>query len=123
MRALSILLVALLALIQYPLWLGKGSWLRVWELDRQLSIQRQANHKHELRNSALESDVRDLKLGFVAIEEIARYELGMVRSDEIFVQFNTPRLDNPVPSKPREGLGSLTPNGVTMAESATALHR
>lgn len=123
MRALSILLVALLALIQYPLWLGKGSWLRVWELDRQLSIQRQANHKHELRNSALESDVRDLKLGFVAIEEIARYELGMVRSDEIFVQFNTPRLGNPVPSKPREGLGSLTPNGVTMAESATALHR
>lgn len=124
MRALSILLIALLALLQYPLWLGKGSWLRVWELDRQLSIQRAANHKHELRNAALESDVGDLKQGYVAIEEIARYELGMVRSDEIFVQFNTPGIENPLPPKPRDGHGKNEHgSGASLAESASAAHR
>jgi cell division protein FtsB len=124
MRALSIFLIALLALLQYPLWLGKGSWLRVWELDRQLSIQRAANHKHELRNAALESDVGDLKQGYVAIEEIARYELGMIRSDEIFVQFNATGMEKPVPVKPIEGHGKNEQgSGVSLAESATAAHR
>ena len=39
MRTLGVVLALLLVLIQYPLWLGKGGWLRVWELDRQLSAQ------------------------------------------------------------------------------------
>jgi cell division protein FtsB len=79
-----LLLVALLALMQYPLWLGKGSWLRVWDLDRQLRAQKETNRKLELRNAAVEADVRDLKQGLEAIEERARYELGMAKSDEVF---------------------------------------
>jgi cell division protein FtsB len=88
MRWLPITLAALLILIQYPLWLGKGGWLRVWELDRQLEVHRQANHRLEQRNTALEGEVRDLNQGLLAIEERARYELGMVRPDELFVQIN-----------------------------------
>ncbi|MCX7204300.1 MAG: cell division protein FtsB, partial [Burkholderiales bacterium] len=30
MRLLTLALLALLVLIQYPLWLGKGGWMRVW---------------------------------------------------------------------------------------------
>ena len=86
MRALSIVLVALLALIQYPLWLGKGGWLRVWELDRQLAAQERTNEGLRARNVALQEEVRDLRDGKHAVEERARYELGMVRPDEIFVQ-------------------------------------
>lgn len=86
MRLLPLLLVALIAAIQYPLWLGKGSWLRVWEVDRQLQVQRDTNQKLETRNAALDAEVRDLKQGLEAIEERARSELGMIKQDEIFVQ-------------------------------------
>jgi len=85
-KHLSQLLVALLVLVQYPLWIGKGGWLRVWELDRQVQIQRAENQRLVQRNNALEADVRDLQVGTVSIEERARYELGMVKAGEIFVQ-------------------------------------
>jgi cell division protein FtsB len=90
MRLFTLVLVALLAVIQYPLWLGKGGWLRVWDLDRQLSAQNRTNEKLVSRNSALEGEVHDLKQATIAIEERARYELGMMRSDEIFVQVSEP---------------------------------
>ena len=88
MKLLGLVLVTLLALIQYPLWLGQGSWLRVWELDRQLGLQQEVNAGKRMRNEGLEAEAADLKEGTVAIEERARYELGMVKRDEIFVQFN-----------------------------------
>lgn len=86
MRWLTLALVALLVLLQYPLWLGKGGWLKVWDYDRQLSQQKEANRKLEVRNTGLDAEVRDLKQGYEAIEERARYELGMIRQDEVFVQ-------------------------------------
>ena len=86
MRWLAVALVGLLALIQYPLWIGKGGWLRVWEVDRQLQLQREASKKLEVRNAGLDAEVRDLKTGYDAIEERARYELGMIKQDEVFVQ-------------------------------------
>jgi len=86
MKILAAILGALIVLIQYPLWLGKGSWLRAWEVERQVSLQRDKNAQLEARNAALEAEVRDLKQGTEAIEERARYELGMVRRDEIFFQ-------------------------------------
>lgn len=86
MRWLSVALIALLLLLQYPLWLGKGGWLRVWEADRQLQQQKAGNSRLEMRNAGLDAEVRDLKQGYDAIEERARFELGMIRQDEAFVQ-------------------------------------
>jgi len=86
MSRLTWLLVVLIALLQYPLWLGKGGWLRVWDTSRQLEAQREVNQKLEDRNAALDAEVRDLKSGFDAIEERARFELGMIKNGEIFVQ-------------------------------------
>jgi cell division protein FtsB len=86
MRILSIVFAALIVLLQYPLWLGKGGWLRVWEIDRQVSAQKDDNTRLRVRNDALDAEVRDLKQGYDAIEERARYELGMIRQDEIFFQ-------------------------------------
>ena len=82
----TLVLVALIALLQSPLWLGKGGWLRVWDHERQLQAQREATQKLEQRNAALDAEVRDLKSGTEAIEERARYELGMIREGEVFVQ-------------------------------------
>ena len=86
MRLLALVLAALIVLIQYPLWLGKGSWLRVWEVDQQIRAQREINQKLQSRNAALDAEVRDLKQGLEAIEERARSELGMVKQDEVFFQ-------------------------------------
>ncbi len=99
MKFLTFALVALIALVQYPLWLGKGSWLRVWEVDRQLRVQRETNQRLALRNSALDAEVRDLKQGLDAIEERARSELGMIRRDEIFFQLPDER-QGPKPPQP-----------------------
>ena len=86
MKILAGILGALIVLIQYPLWLGKGGWLRAWEMDRQLEVQRGKNRQLEVRNAGLGAEVRDLKQGTEAIEERARYEMGMIRNDEIFYQ-------------------------------------
>jgi len=86
MRALAFTLAALLLLIQYPLWLGKGGWVRAWDIDGQLASQKVRNDALQARNEALDAEVRDLKQGLEAIEERARFELGMVRQDEVFFQ-------------------------------------
>lgn len=102
MRVLAVVLAALLVAIQYPLWLGKGGWVRVWEIDRQLAAQKGKNAELAARNAALDAEVRDLKEGLDAIEERARYELGMVRQDEIFFQIvkpGTARAGEPAPAR------------------------
>ncbi|MBL0355199.1 MAG: cell division protein FtsB [Candidatus Dechloromonas phosphoritropha] len=86
MRWLTVGLLALVAMLQYPLWLGKGGWLKVWDYDRQLEQQKEVTKKLEIRNAGLDAEVRDLKQGYDAIEERARFELGMIRQDESFVQ-------------------------------------
>lgn len=86
MRLILIVLTVLLVLIQYPLWLGKGGWLRVWDLSRQLDAALEKEQELRLRNEKLAGEVQDLKEGTGAVEERARYELGMVKDGEIFVQ-------------------------------------
>lgn len=86
LRWLTLILAGLIAVLQYPLWLGKGSWLKAWEVDQELSKQRQENTRLKARNSSLEAEVKDLKTGYGAIEERARSELGMLKQDEIFFQ-------------------------------------
>ena len=90
MRALTLILVILIAALQYPLWLGKGSWLKVWELNQKVAEQQAANAVLKARNDSLDAEVRDLKTGYAAIEERARSELGMIKQDEVFYQVMEP---------------------------------
>lgn len=85
MKVLSLVLVAFIVLLQYPLWLGKGSWLKVREVGQQIRTQHEINQELQIRNAALDAEVRDLKQGHEAIEERARSELGMIRKEEVFV--------------------------------------
>ena len=86
MRLITLGLVFLLLLIQWPLWLGKGGWMRVSELQSQVSAAQTRVEELKARNAKLESEVRDLKDGTGAVEERARYELSMIKQNEIFVQ-------------------------------------
>ena len=90
MRWLTAAFAALLVVIQYPLWIGKGGWFRVSELEKQVQAQLDTNLKLKTRNDALRADVKDLQTGTEAIEERARAELGMVKSDETYVQVIDP---------------------------------
>jgi len=112
MKALTLIFVVLIVLLQYPLWLGKGSWLRVWDLSRQISQEQEKNNILKARNETLDAEVRDLKSGRAAIEERARTELGMVKKDEVFYQV----LENTVPI----GANPLNPK-VTATEMPKAL--
>ena len=96
MRLVTVVLIVLLGLIQYPLWWGHGGWLRVQELERQLADQNQKNADLTQRNDRLAGEVQDLEQGTDASEERARYELGMIKSSEIFVQFVAP--NQPIPN-------------------------
>lgn len=104
MRLITLSLVALLLLIQFPLWLGKGGWLRVWDLDNQVAAAQKKNDELKARNAKLNSEVRDLRDGTGAVEERARYELGMIKEGELFIQILEPNgkpvaPPSPVPQK------------------------
>jgi cell division protein FtsB len=86
MRLITLALAALLILIQFPLWIGKGGWLRVADLRTQVDQAQAKNSELIARNAKLDSEVRDLKDGTGAVEERARFELGMVKQNEIFIQ-------------------------------------
>jgi len=86
MRLITLILAALLVLIQIPLWVGKGGWLRVGELETQVANAQKRSDELKARNAKLESEVRDLKDGMGAVEERARFELGMIKQNEIFIQ-------------------------------------
>ena len=86
MRLIIYSMLGLLIIIQYPLWFGKGGWLKVYELERQLEAQKEKNAALEIRNNKLAGDVKDLKDGTRAIEERARVEHGLIKEGEFFVQ-------------------------------------
>ncbi len=101
MKTLAFVLVILIALVQYSLWYGKGGWLEVFDLEKQLQDQHRLNQKLQNQNTVLEAEIIDLKQGFDAIEELARNELGMIRKDEVFFQVQQPAELQPVTKSKR----------------------
>ena len=95
MRLLLLVLVALAGLIQYPLWMGRGGWLTVWDMQEHVASQRAINDGLRARNVALLAEVDDLRTGTEAAEERARAELGMMRRGELFVQVLPPDVKPP----------------------------
>jgi cell division protein FtsB len=85
-RRLAAILAMLLLAIQWPLWFGRGGWLRVWDLQRQLDSQRSDNTALDARNAAQAAELRSLDQGREAIEERAREDLHLMRRDELFFQ-------------------------------------
>lgn len=113
MRLVTVVLIALLVVIQYPLWWGHGGWLRVHELREQLNDQLQKNADAKLRNERIAGEVQDLQNGTSAIEERARYEMGMVKDGEVFVQFVSP--NSPAPAAQSNAQPSTSTRGEVSA--------
>lgn len=86
-RLVTYILLALLLVFQGQLWIGRGSVFHVRDLERKLAAQEQKNALAKIENEQLLADVRDLKNGMTLVEDRARFELGMVKPNEIFVQY------------------------------------
>ncbi|WP_313515599.1 cell division protein FtsB [Pseudomonas sp.] len=83
---LFVVLILLLAGLQYRLWVGDGSLAQVTELNRQIDDQKGENERLLERNRVLEAEVAELKKGTETVEERARHELGMVKDGETLYQ-------------------------------------
>jgi cell division protein FtsB len=113
MRIVTFVLILLLAMIQYPLWWGHGGWLRVHELQQQLVNQTKKNADLKLRNERVQGEVADLQNGTAAVEERARYEMGMMKDSEVFVQFVSP--NSAAPANSVNALSSASTRGQVSA--------
>jgi cell division protein FtsB len=101
MRSLIVVLLILFSWLQYRLWYGSGSITEVQYLQQQVVAQQQKLERLTTRNQVLEAEVLDLKHGLEALEERARFELGMIREGEVFYQIvETIAPSNPLPSIP-----------------------
>ena len=86
MRAVIVILLALLVLLQFRLWVSDSGYRASWRLAEEVVAQQQENAALEERNRALAAEVSDLKTGLDAVQEIARSELGMIREGETLFQ-------------------------------------
>lgn len=86
MRTMIVFLIIILLGLQYKLWFGEDSLPHWQQLKNKLALQLQQNNEREARNRALEADISELKSGDQALEEQARYDLGMVKDDEVYYQ-------------------------------------
>jgi cell division protein FtsB len=89
MRFITLVLAVLIGLAQASLWFGKGSVPHVMSLESQLAEQRATNDSARARNARVVAEVNDLREGLEMVEETARRELGMVKSDEVLVQYTS----------------------------------
>jgi cell division protein FtsB len=84
LRVLLVVLVALLAWLQYRLWFGEGGARDTQALEARVQAQTKENRGLQLRNERLAAEVENLKSGEAAAEERARSELGMIKPGETF---------------------------------------
>ncbi|MBM3362036.1 MAG: septation ring formation regulator EzrA [Betaproteobacteria bacterium] len=90
-RSVTAILLGLLLILQGQLWFGRGSLPSVQQMQERLEALSLENNKAQTENNRLSAEVRDLKEGLEMVEEKARGELGMVKPNEIFVQYERAR--------------------------------
>ena len=86
-RALLLVLLGLLALLQYQLWLGDGGISERRSLESQVASDSKENQSLRQRNEALADRVIELQEGDEMLEVVAREDLGLVREGEEFILF------------------------------------
>ncbi len=89
MRFITFALAVLIVLVHAELWFGSSGVAHMMELQSKLERQKAVNEEARRRNEQLAAEVSDLAEGLEMVEEKARYDLGMVKRDEILVQLST----------------------------------
>lgn len=86
MRWVSLILLALLVVVQIDYWFSRNGVFHVRGLREQLQEVQQANDQARQRNDQVAAEVQDLREGLEMVEDKARSELGMIKRDEIYIQ-------------------------------------
>lgn len=86
MKIFFAVMLSLFLIFQYALWFSSGGLIQIWHLRQKITALEEQNKQLQNRNTMLAADVNDLKQGKEAIEERARNDLGMVKSNETFYQ-------------------------------------
>ena len=115
MKWFAAALATVLLLLQYRLWVSTDGLSEVLRLKSAVAAQQADNLRLSDRNRQLSAEVRDLKQGYVALEERARTDLGMIGSNETFFQVVLP--DTHSPADPAT---STTPHTAPAAPAHTA---
>ncbi len=97
LRALLVVLLLILVMLQYRLWIAEGSLAELQRLETQMQDQLEVNRQLQARNAVLEREVLDLQSGNEGVEQRAREQLGLIREDEIFYQFPPEKAANGKP--------------------------
>lgn len=115
LRLVLLLLLVLLAYLQFRLWFGNGGEREVRDLREQVQEQTRENAGLRQRNAALAAEVEDLKSGEAAVEERARNELGMIKPGETFYRVVEPR--ERVPGDGQDDAGATAEDAASAAEA------
>jgi cell division protein FtsB len=110
----TLALTAAVVAVHADLWLGRSNMPQVMSLQSQLAEQAAVNRAAEERNQRTAAELADLKEGLEMVEEKARRELGMVKADEILVQYTTRSGAAPGP------VGATAPMAATAPPPSTA---
>ncbi|MBA4697066.1 MAG: septum formation initiator family protein [Legionella sp.] len=100
MRLLTYFLILAIVLLHYKLWLSNDSVLHLRQSQQRLAQQQQANEKQTQRNQAMIAEIIELKQGEQALEEQARFALGMIKSGETYYQFSEEPAGDSVTASP-----------------------
>ena len=84
MRWWILVLLLVLAGLQYRLWFAQGGWYEAVNVQNQIEEQQETNERLKSRNEVVEAEVRDLKSGLDAVEAKARTDHGMARPGETY---------------------------------------
>lgn len=87
---LLILLVIVFLFLQYKLWFSDNGIKRLGALKQDLKSEQNRAEKAKVRNGQLMKKVQHVKNSSEEIEAHARYDLGMVRAGEEYMQVVTP---------------------------------
>lgn len=84
MKWIAVILMVVLTALQYRIWFGQSSFQKIQQQQQKVAQIEQENRELTNRNLKMIAELRDLQDGTEAIEERARYQLGMIKEGETF---------------------------------------
>ena len=82
------LLFLIFVYLQYRLWFSQHGLLYMWKLENSITQQEASNHQAKRCNQKLAEEIIYFRNSKDALEERARYELDMIKSDEVYVSID-----------------------------------